>query len=112
MLIIKVPFLRITIDIVGPLPKSSAGHQYLLVIVDYATRFLEAVPMWLVIGPRGAEELMKWITQVGIPKETVTDQGPNFMSGVIHGLCRLLRIKHLHKIVYCPQTNRVAKRFN
>lgn len=29
-------------DIVGPLEKSSAGHRYILVVSDYATRYPEA----------------------------------------------------------------------
>ncbi|KAL5517219.1 hypothetical protein EMCRGX_G002722 [Ephydatia muelleri] len=32
-------------DIVGPLPRSSSGNRYVLVICDYATRYPEAVPM-------------------------------------------------------------------
>src|SRR4029434_2005065 len=35
--IIETPFSRIGMDIVGPLPKSSRGHRYILVILDYAT---------------------------------------------------------------------------
>lgn len=36
--IIDVPFERIAMDLVGPLVKSTKGHQYILVILDYATR--------------------------------------------------------------------------
>jgi len=32
-------------DIVGPLSKSVRGHQYILVIIDYATRYPEAVSL-------------------------------------------------------------------
>ena len=32
-------------DIVGPLPKSQAGHKYILIICDYATQYPEAVPL-------------------------------------------------------------------
>ena len=45
MLIIDVPFERIALDIVGPLPKTSCGHRYILVLVDYATRYPEALPL-------------------------------------------------------------------
>lgn len=79
MPIIEVPFSCIVMDIEGPLPNSSVGHQYLLVIIDYTTRFPEAIPMQSVIGPWMVEELMKWIMQEGMPKEIVTDQGSNFV---------------------------------
>ena len=35
------PFERIAIDIVGPLPRSRKGYQYVLVIYDYATWYPE-----------------------------------------------------------------------
>ncbi|KYO27638.1 hypothetical protein Y1Q_0005204 [Alligator mississippiensis] len=108
MPIIEVPFLRIMMAIVGPLSKSSAGHQYLLLIVDYATRFPEAVLNQSVTGPWVMEELMKWVARVGIPKEIITNQGLNSMSNIIHGLCKVLQIKHLHTMVYHPQTNEVV----
>jgi hypothetical protein len=36
------PFERIAIDVVGPFPKSSQGNRYLLVAMDYFTKWLEA----------------------------------------------------------------------
>ncbi|XP_055022408.1 protein NYNRIN-like isoform X2 [Boleophthalmus pectinirostris] len=42
---ISTPFRRIAMDIVGPLVRSSGGHQYILVLCDYATRFPEAFPL-------------------------------------------------------------------
>ena len=42
--IIEVPFERVAMDLVGPLVKSTRGHKYILVIVDYTTRYPEAIP--------------------------------------------------------------------
>ena len=39
------PFSHIMIDCVGPLPKTKAGHQYLLTIMCSSTRFPEAIPL-------------------------------------------------------------------
>jgi len=50
--IIGTPFERVGMDIVGPLPKSARGHQYILVIVDYATWYPEAVPLRKTHGKR------------------------------------------------------------
>eukprot|EP00063_Salmo_salar_P062418 XP_014037253.1 PREDICTED: collagen alpha-1(XI) chain-like [Salmo salar] len=41
----ETPFERIAMDLVGPLPKSARGHEYILVVVDYATKFPEAIPL-------------------------------------------------------------------
>ena len=43
---IDVPFKRVAVDIVGPLtPISDRGNRYILVLVDYATRYPEAIAM-------------------------------------------------------------------
>ncbi len=56
-------------DIVGPLPKSRAGHRYILVICDYATRNPEAVALRSIDAEHVAEKLMKVFTRVGIPQQ-------------------------------------------
>ena len=43
--VISQPFERIAMDKVGPLPKSSRGNRFILLICDYTTRYPEAVPM-------------------------------------------------------------------
>ena len=41
--IVEEPFQRIAMDIVGPLPRSSSGNRYILVVCDYATRYPETM---------------------------------------------------------------------
>ncbi|KYO39816.1 zinc finger protein 287-like [Alligator mississippiensis] len=103
---------RVALDVIGPLPKSHNGYQYILVLVDYATRFPEAVPLGSITAPKVAEELLKWIAWVGILQEILTDQGTNFMSGVMKALCKTLGITQLRTLVYHPQTNGLVERLN
>lgn len=53
------------------------------------------MPLCTVTGPKGAEELIKWIAHVGIPQEIVTDQRSNFKSQVMKNICQVLEIQHL-----------------
>lgn len=48
---ISTLFRCIAIDIVGPLVRSSGGHQYILVHCDYTTWFPEAFPLRTVTAP-------------------------------------------------------------
>ena len=41
--VIDTPYNRIGMDMVGPLPRTKAGNKHILVIVDYATRWPEAI---------------------------------------------------------------------
>ncbi|KAJ8414399.1 hypothetical protein AAFF_G00052690 [Aldrovandia affinis] len=43
--VIGTPFQWIAMDIVGPLEKSSLGHDFVLVVCDYTPRFPEAFPL-------------------------------------------------------------------
>lgn len=86
MPVIDLPFTRIVMDVIGLLPRSSAGNQYILVFMDYATRYPDVVPLRTVMVPRIAEELIKWIAQVGIPQEILANQGCNFVRGAKGGV--------------------------
>ena len=67
-------------DIVWPLPRSSSGKRYILVICDYATRYPEAVALRTIDANAVAEELLAFFSRVGVPEEILTDQGTNFTS--------------------------------
>lgn len=110
--IVEVPFERIAMDLVGPIVKSARGHQYILVILDYATRYPEAIPLRNMTAKTIAKELVLVFSRVGIPKEILTDQGTPFMSRVTKELCRLFRVKHIRTSVYHPQTDGLVERFN
>lgn len=52
------PFDRIAMDIAGSFPKNSAGYQFVLVILDYATRYPDVSLMRLVSAAKVAKDLM------------------------------------------------------
>lgn len=70
--IIGVPFESIGMDLVGPLPKSPRGHEYILVIVDYATRYPEVVPLRKATSWNIGTVLVRLFSNVGIPKDILT----------------------------------------
>ena len=110
--IIEVPFSRIAMDIVGPLPKSNRGHRYVLVILDYATRYPEAIPLRSASAKAVAHEIFLLASRVGIPSEILTDQGTCFMSSILTQLYRWLNVKRIKTSVYHPQTDGLVERFN
>lgn len=110
--VISVPFQRIAMDIVGPLEKSSAGHQYILVVSDYATRYPEAVPLRSTTTPKIINALIQLFSRVGIPEEILTDQGSNFTSRLMRLLYRQLGITAIKTSPYHPQTDGLVERFN
>lgn len=59
------------------------GNRYILTMVDYATRYPEATALKSVEAETVAESLITMFTRVGIPEEILSDQGSQFMSGVM-----------------------------
>lgn len=99
-------------DIVGPLPHSRSGNQYVLVVCDYATSYPEAVALRNIDAESVAEELVKLFARVGIPREILTDQGTNFTSQLLAKVYRLLHVKGLHSSPCHPQPDGLVERFN
>lgn len=113
MPLIEVPFQRIAVDIVGPIhPITEKGNRYILTIVDYATRYPEAVALPGIEAERVAEALVEVFSRVGVPAEILTDRGTQFTSGVMAEVSRLLSMKQLVTTPYHPQCNGLVERFN
>ena len=68
MPVIDTPFKRVAVDLVGEIfPASSRGHRYILTVVDYATRYPEAVALKNISTITVAEALVSIFSRVGIP---------------------------------------------
>ena len=112
MPIIGVPFERIAIDLAGPFTRSSRGHTHILTIVDYATRYVEAIPLKSITTIDVAEALLSVYSRVGIPKEVMSDLGPQFVSSLMKEVSRLLSIRQLTSSRYHPICNGLVERYN
>ena len=99
-------------DLIRPFHWSTRGYRFVLVLVDYATRYPEAVPLCTISAKSVAQALFQVISRVGIPKEILTDQGTPFMSWTLGELYGLLGIKSIRTSVYHPQTDGLVERLN
>ena len=93
-------------------PASSRGHRYILTVVDYASRYSEAVALKSISTVAVAEALVNIFSRVGISKEILSDQGTQFTSAMIKEIGRLLSVKQLTTTPYQPQCYGLVERFN
>ncbi|XP_069138991.1 uncharacterized protein [Argopecten irradians] len=113
MPLIDTPFKRVAIDLVGPLqPATARGNRFILTVVDYATRYPEAVALPGIETERVAEALVDIYSRVGIPREVLTDQGSQFTSDLMKEVSRLLSIRRFTTTPYHPMCNGLVERFN
>jgi len=112
MPLIDEPFQRIAVDIVGPLqPVTDNGNRYILTIVDYATRYPEAIPLPRIETERVAEALVDVFSRIGIPREMLTDQDSQFTSDIMREVSRLLSLRRM-TTPYHPMCNGLVEKFN
>ena len=63
--LIDIPFKRVAVDIVGPTePRSDKKSRYILTMIDYATRYPEAVALPSIETERVAEALIEMFSKV------------------------------------------------
>ena len=72
--LIDTPFKRVAVDILGPIePRSERKYRYILTMIDYATRYPEAVALPGIETERVAEALVEMFSRVGISDEMLAD---------------------------------------
>ncbi|XP_040071417.1 uncharacterized protein LOC120843961 [Ixodes scapularis] len=113
MPIIDTPFQRVGIDIVGPIaPSSETGNRYILTMVDFATRYPDAVALKSIDTVEVAEGLLQMFSRVGLPREIVSDRGSCFTSALMKEISRILSLRLLTTTPYHPMCNGLVERFN
>ena len=110
---VGAPLDRIGVDLMGPLPVTDQGNRYLLVIVDYFTRWAEAFSLPDQQAETVARTLvLEFVCRYGAPLELHSDQGRNFESALFQEVCRLFEIVKTRTSPYHPSGNGLVERFN
>ncbi|MCG8096943.1 MAG: DDE-type integrase/transposase/recombinase [Candidatus Thiodiazotropha endolucinida] len=113
MPLIDTPFKRVAVDIVGPIePRSDRKSRYILTMIDYATRYPEAIALPSIETERVAEALIEMFSRVGIPDEMLTDCGSQFTAEVMKEVSRLLSLQQLTCSPRHPICNGLIERFH
>ena len=111
--LINTPFKRVAVDIVGPIkPSSEKRNRCILTMIDYATRYPEAVALPSIETERLAEALIEIFSRVGIPDEMLTDCGSQFTAEVMKEVSRLLSLQQLTTTPYHSMCNGLVERFH
>lgn len=110
--VIAEPFQRIAIDIVGPLRRTTRGNKYILTLMDFTTRYPEAIPLRKIDSATVADALCEVFTRLGIPDEILTDQGSNFLSNLMKKIMETLQVKQIKTSPYHPQCDGMLERFH
>ena len=98
-------------DILGTLPRTRLGNQYILVVTDCFSMLTRCTPMGKTTAPFvAAAFLNNWVMAYGIPDTILTDNGSQFVSEFFKTICYVLGIRRKTTTAYHPQTNGQADR--
>ena len=103
--IMKEPFKRMAMDVAGPLPHTKSRNEFIVVIMDYATKWPEAFALRNIITETIVHCLVEMTARTGVPEKLLSDNASNFMSKVMKQYCETTGIKQLKISLYHPQTN-------
>ncbi|MCO5613259.1 hypothetical protein L7F22_067535 [Adiantum nelumboides] len=113
LLLANGPFEKWGIDAMGPLPRTKNGKLYILVAIDYMTRWVEAQSVTRVNEKTVSRFVYTHICcRFGTPLEIVFDNGPGFRKGLLTEVCEELHILHRHSTPYNPQSNGLVEKAN
>ncbi len=107
------PMERIAIDILGPLPKTERGHQYIVVIGDYFTKWTESHAIPNIEATTVATVLIEQVvSRFGVPRRIHSDQGLQFKGKLFLEMCSLLQIEKTRTTPYHAMSDGMVERFN
>ncbi|GAA0164997.1 hypothetical protein LIER_20507 [Lithospermum erythrorhizon] len=101
-----IPFAMRGIDLVRKLSKVKGSLEYVVVVVDYSSKGVEAAPLKKTGSDNIAKFLWKHvITRFGVPNILLSNNGPQFGSEELARFCEKYNIEHRFSPVYYPQSN-------
>ena len=101
------PFSMWGMDVIGPIePKASNGHRFILVAIDYFTKWVEAASYKSVTKQAVVKFIRKdIICRYGLPERIITDNGRNLNNKLMEELCTQFKVKHSNSTPYRPKMN-------
>jgi len=107
------PWQEISIDIIGPLPKSN-GMDAIVVIVDRFMKMIHLKATMTNVSSEGIAKIYRddiWKLH-GIPRKILSDRGPQFASKFMEEFTKALGTKRQLSMAYHPQTDGQMERIN
>lgn len=102
------PWVDVAMDLLGPLP----NQEYVLVIIDYYSRYKEVKITKSVTSSTIIKLLKEIFSRLGYPVSITADNGKQFVSEEFRSFCSSCNIKIFNTVPYWPQQNREVERQN
>jgi len=109
---VEGPFVHMGLDIIGPLVKTRNNNQYIIVTVDYFTKWIEAEATETITSKDVINFLIKVFARHGVPQIITTDNGPQFTSDMTKIFLDLYDVYVKFVSTYHPESNGLTENRN
>ncbi|KAF3650599.1 putative homeobox-leucine zipper protein ROC8-like [Capsicum annuum] len=110
---IKFVMSKPVLNVVGPLPKSSGGHLYILAATDYFSKWAEVIALKEVKKKIIVNFIrVNIVYRFGISQYIITDNGKPFDNKLMNKICDLFGFKQHKSSMYHAAANGLAEAFN
>ncbi|GJW30272.1 reverse transcriptase domain-containing protein [Tanacetum coccineum] len=107
------PFYKWGIDIAGPFPEGPSKVKFLIVAMDYFTKWIEAKAVATITGNQVKKFIWDNIVcHFDLPGEIISDNGKQFSDNPFNDWCDKLNITQRFALVKHPQSNGLVERAN
>ena len=107
----SVPNQLITTDIAGPFTTTPQNNQYLLVIVDHFTKYIQLHAISNTKAETIANIIVNdWICSLGVPEQILSDLGTQYQSKLLEAVYEYLDILKLKTTAFHPQCDGQSER--
>jgi len=109
---VQAPFEMIGIDFTGPFPVSPEGNRFVLVLIDFFTRYVQLVPTKDQRARSAARGFSSFCHRFGFPKTVLSDRGSAFVSELFRITVDRMGTTSLNTTAYHPACNGRTERIN
>ncbi|GJY85522.1 hypothetical protein Tco_0717698 [Tanacetum coccineum] len=107
------PFYKWGIDIAGPFPEGPGKVKFLIVAMDYFTKWIEAKAVATITGNQVKKFVWdNLVCRFGLPGDIISDNGKQFCDNPFKDWCEKLNITQWFASVKHPQSNGLVERAN
>lgn len=111
--LVGFPMQRVAMDLTGPLPLTHRRNRYVLVCMDYFSKWVETYALPNIEAKTVARAFVEeFCCRFGLPEEIHSDQGSQFQSALFTQMCCMFGIGKTRTTAYHPQSDGMVERFN
>jgi len=108
----RIPWERLNIDTIGPLPKDDNNNEYIIVLIDCFSRFIMLYAVPDTSAYQAARCILHCMGIFGAPSQILSDRGSQFVNQTIDQLLYLLGVEHQLTLAYSHEENSIVERAN